>query len=97
MEMLEKYTFNIEWLFYYTHIIDAHLLNLLHQGINLPRISMQGFEHSHCIHKQVQRDSTSNESGYHKTPSSHQIMLRQLRLFEYHSIEDSYNLENNNY
>ena len=40
------------------------------EGISLPFLQQQGFEHL-----------TSNESAFHCTPSSHQIFLRQMRIF----------------
>ena len=72
--------FGKEIIQYYFHFIDFHFIEILREGISLCLYQQQGVEHSHSLHKQIQRSMSSNEAGAHKTPSSHQILLRQLRI-----------------
>ena len=73
--------FGREIIQFYFHYIDFHFLDIIKDGVSLCNISNQGLEHSHSLHKNIQRCMTSNDSSHHHTPSSHQILLRQLRIF----------------
>ena len=73
--------FGREAIQFYFHIIDFHFIDMYDEGISLPILQQQGFEHSHSLHKTVQKNMTSNESAFHCTPSSHQIFFRQMRIF----------------
>ena len=66
---------------FYFHFIDYHFVEIIKEGLSLCVVQNQGLEKSHSIHKLVQMNMTSNESGFHKTPSFTQIMMRQLRIF----------------
>ena len=77
---------------FYFHYIDYHFLAIIANGISLSSVQNQGVEHSHSLHKNIQRSMSSNDSGVHKTPSSHQILLRQLRIFV---LENNINVEQN--
>ena len=66
---------------FYFHYIDFHFIEIIESGISLCLVQQQAVEHSHSVHKSVQRNMTSNESGFHRTPSFCQILMRQMRIF----------------
>ena len=72
--------FGKESIQFYFHFIDYHVIDILKEGRSLCLVQNQGFEKSHSLHKSIQKNMCSNESGFHKTPSYLQILMRQLRI-----------------
>ena len=66
---------------FYFHYIDFHFIDMIKSGISLCIVQQQAVEHSHSLHKTIQRNMSSNESGFHRTPSFYQIFMRQMRIF----------------
>ena len=74
--------YGISTIVLYLHLFHGHLVHFLKTKKMIPKdVNQEGFEAAHSFTNRALERKTSNEAGWHRTPSHKQVLLLHLRKF----------------